>query len=224
MSKTNPKFRVGLVVDRSGSMAGPTLTDHIGGIKSFIADQQKQPGNTYLTFVQFDGHDPFEVIYDDVDVKSINTEDIFITPRSNTPLLDAVGKTIARLEEQEKQNPSDQVVLMVVTDGEENASTEWNKTDLKHVIDQKKDDWQFMFLGAGLDSFSDAHSLGVANHAVVNNANVQQMYAMNSTKLSTARSAVSNNRSKAEVYSSLCYTDEDKQILQNTWNANSTGE
>ena len=191
MSKVN----VTIVLDRSGSMQS-AKDDHIGGLKSFIKDQQNQEGKVSFTFVQFDSHDPFELKYDGVDIDTINIEEIDLIPRGGTPLLDAIGKTVAHIEEQEKKNKSDQVMFMIITDGHDNNSGEWTRDQVKKSIESKQGDWQIMFLGANIDSFSEAGSLGLQHNQVINYVNnahdVGQLYGSTSQKLRNTRSMVAS--------------------------------
>ncbi len=74
----------------------------------------------------------------------------------------------------EKSQPS-KVVLAIVTDGQENASREFNRAQIVKMIDEKtkKNDWQFVFLSSDLDAIRDAESYGIdkqANLAYVKDA------------------------------------------------------
>ena len=89
-------------------------------------------------------------------------------PRGNTALLDAMGRTInttkARLDALDEDNRPEKVIFIVVTDGHENCSKEF--TTRKQVLDlvterTDKDDWQFIYLGAGQDALAVGASLGV---------------------------------------------------------------
>jgi uncharacterized protein YegL len=154
-----------MVLDRSGSM-GHIRTDTIGGINSFIEAQQKGPGEATLTLVQFD--DQYQVDYLRTPIKEVQplTEETYI-PRGNTALLDAIGKTIVTLGEQYKKMPEsrrpERVIMVIQTDGEENASREYNKTTIKEMItlQQSTYKWDFIFLGANQDAFANARAMGI---------------------------------------------------------------
>jgi uncharacterized protein YegL len=149
-----------VVLDRSGSMA-TAKNDHEGGLKSFVEDQRSLPGDVRFTLVQFDTANPCEVIYDRAKIEDVT--EIKLIPRGGTPLLDAVGKSIAHLEaalDKAKAKP-DQTVVMIITDGEENESREWNRTQLAaRVKDLEAKGWTFLFLGANMDAFDEAGNLG----------------------------------------------------------------
>lgn len=208
-------FRIVMVVDRSGSMAGATLSDHIGGIKTFIKDQQNQVGETRFTLVQFDSNDPFEVLYDDVNVNDVNVEEVALVPRGGTPLLDAFGKTLAYAEEKETKKKSDKVIAVVITDGAENSSKEWTKAKLEQTVTEKqKAGWEFMFLGAGINAFADASSFGVSSGQVMNvcnsSADIKALYSsLSSHKINLARSLQDSCCDSAVVNDAFKYTAED---------------
>lgn len=146
------------LLDRSGSM-DICRDDTIGGFNSFVKDQAALGGK--LTLIQFD----HEILtsYSDVDLKNINplTTETF-QPRGSTALLDAIGETI---KSQKSSNP----LVIILTDGQENASTKFTKAHIKDLIEQKtKDGWTFMYLGANQDAFAEAGSLGIAPGRAVN--------------------------------------------------------
>lgn len=92
-------------------------------------------------------------------------------PRASTPLLDAIGRGINDLESSlsklgEADRPA-RVLMVVVTDGQENASREFRKEQIEKMIKEKteKDGWQFVFLSADLAAIKDAHDFGFAPSA-----------------------------------------------------------
>ena len=94
-------------------------------------------------------------------------------PRASTPLLDAIGRGINDLEQSlakltENERPS-QVVMVIITDGHENASREFKKNQVKKMIKDKieKHDWNFVFLSADMESIGDARDLGIDPDAIL---------------------------------------------------------
>lgn len=122
---------IAMVIDRSGSMSGKE-DDVIGGFNTFIQAQKKVPGKAIFTLVQFD--DQYEVMYDGVDIQEVKELDrTTYVPRNSTALLDAVGRTISTLGSKlasmgENDRPS-KVVVVITTDGFENASREHTRQD-----------------------------------------------------------------------------------------------
>jgi hypothetical protein len=160
------------VLDRTGSMQ-PIRDDVIGGFNTLLADQKAKPGECVMTVIQFDSEDPFEVICDAVpldQVPELSTETY--VPRSGTPLLDAEGRAIVKMEERAAKRaavgePAEAVVFATYTDGMENASREWTFVTLSAKKKEHEDDWAFLYLGVGHDAYSQARSVGTMNFNTV---------------------------------------------------------
>lgn len=152
------------ILDRSGSMDHLTK-DTIGGFNSMIESQKNEPGEAYVTTVLFDNY--YELLHDHVNVKDIKPITTEYYARGCTALLDAIGKTIdsvgARLSETPEDERPEKVIFIITTDGMENASYKFTKSEIKKMIEhqQSKYSWVFMFLGANMDAVSEACSLGI---------------------------------------------------------------
>lgn len=152
------------ILDRSGSMAG-LEKDTIGGFNSMIDKQKQLDGEATVTTVLFDDH--YEVLHDRINLKGISplTENEYFV-RGTTSLLDAIGKTIAKMKEVEKatlpEARAEKVMFVITTDGEENSSKEYSIEQIKKVISMQKElGWEFVFLGANIDAIQTATSLGL---------------------------------------------------------------
>lgn len=152
-----------LVVDRSGSMQA-IREDAQGGINAFIQDQAKQPGEALLTLVQFDTD--YDFVHRGVPIAKAPPFEL--VPRGATALLDAVGRAInetgARLAQMPEADRPGLVVFVVTTDGQENSSREFTKSQIKEMIERQQSqyNWQFTFLGANQDAFAEAGQMGIA--------------------------------------------------------------
>lgn len=147
------------LLDRSGSMGG-IEKDTIGGYNSYIDSQRGK--NVKVTTILFD--DKYEVLHNRVDVdniKKLTNKEYYV--RGCTALLDAIGKTIREMED---KNPN-KVIFIITTDGYENASTKYNKSQIKELISVHKD-WKFMYIGADIDSYSEGRSLGIKDEFIAN--------------------------------------------------------
>lgn len=162
--------KIVFVVDRSGSMAG-IANDVIGGYNKFIADQKAlKHGTCDVSFYQFDTL--YEAVYENTPIDFVkDLDNKTFVPRSCTALLDAVGNTIknvgshlAKLQESERP---DKVLVVIITDGEENSSHTytWNqiKKDVEHQTNVYK--WQFTYIGANQDAWQVGANLGIAKGA-----------------------------------------------------------
>lgn len=155
-----------VILDRSGSMES-IRDDTIGGFTTFLGEQRGRPGNATLTLVQFDSQDPYEVIHSFRPVAEVPelTRETYV-PRASTPLLDAVGRGINDLEGKlvgiEPSRRPAKVIVVVITDGQENASREFRREQILKMIQDKEQHlgWQFLFLSADLDAMEDAEQQG----------------------------------------------------------------
>jgi len=156
-----------ILLDRSQSM-GSFGGEVVGTLNDFIAQQKEAGDNARLTLVQFDSVS-IETIRDAVpinEVTALGTNEF--QPRGCTPLLDALGQTIARTGERLKgiaeTDRPDKVVFVVFTDGFENASVEFKKEAVNKMIGVQESvyKWQFVYLGANQDAFLEAAALGMA--------------------------------------------------------------
>lgn len=156
-----------VILDRTGSMES-IRDDTIGGFNAFLKQQQAEPGTATLTLVQFDSQDPYEVIHRFAPVQDVPelTHETFV-PRASTPLLDAMGRGINDLEKSLSDIPKAKqparVVVVVVTDGQENSSREFKKGQVAKMVKEKQEKagWQFVFLSADMAAIGDAVEVGI---------------------------------------------------------------
>ncbi|MEO1589844.1 MAG: vWA domain-containing protein [Cyanobacteria bacterium J06632_22] len=162
-----------VLLDRTGSMQS-IRQDTIGGFNAFLNQQKEEPDLATLTLVQFDSQDPYEVVHNFRAIQSVPelTQATFV-PRASTPLLDAMGRCINDLEQNlmaiaEAERPA-RMVVVVITDGQENASREFRAEQVRSMIQEKQDnnDWQFVFLSADLAAINDALASGVKASATM---------------------------------------------------------
>ena len=157
--KTNYTHLI-LVLDASGSMLH--LQDAtIEGINSLVEKQQAEPGELTTALYTFN-----QGVREVQKFETLNRMNY--CPSGSTALLDAVciaihneGKTLAAKKEADRP---DKVVVVVDTDGEENASSRYKLEDLQALVEQQKAqyNWQFVFLGANIDAFAEGSKYGFA--------------------------------------------------------------
>ena len=187
------KTMICLILDRSGSMQGRE-TDVIGGVNAFIEEQKKLPDPASIAFVRFDSEaiERFRPMQALSEVKPLTREDY--QPRGGTPLLDAIGATITKLDEDWKTESPERAIVVIVTDGQENASKEYTKAKIQSLIKARQDSgmWAFIYLGANVDAFAEAGSMGIsmANTAGYTNtaAGTKSLYATASASVGRMRS------------------------------------
>jgi hypothetical protein len=166
---TNPNYTALLfIIDRSGSMMS-IKHDMEGGINGVLEEQKKLPGEVTVDVAYFD----YELTYDERFL-SLDSASIEIKPRGMTALHDAIvfstktfGAALSQLAEEDRPG---NVLVIIVTDGHENASIEAKLSDVKSLITQQQDvyGWEFLFLGANQDALETGASFGLRDGSSVN--------------------------------------------------------
>lgn len=139
------------LLDCSGSMDS-IRADTIGGYNSFVRSQ-KDLGGT-MTLYLF--NDTVKQVYKDVPIDEVKplTEKEFV-PHGSTALLDSMGHIL-------KHTNGTKVLMIILTDGEENCSKRYTKDHIKDLTTMRaKEGWDFVYLGANQDAFSVGHAIGI---------------------------------------------------------------
>jgi len=208
---------IGMILDRSGSMSS-CWSDVVGGYKQLVDDNKADSGKCTFTVAAFDTE--YELIEDFSDIQNVNSA-LTVKPRGGTALLDAIGKTIVSIGEKLAKLDEDdrpmKVMILVQTDGKENASKEFKKDDIKKLIDEHTNvyNWQFQFLGSDLNSLEDAMSYGFrkSNISTVQLVENQEAWSTISRKTKMARSA-----DNYETYAAaMRFTEQDQENLNKKW-------
>lgn len=171
------------VVDRSGSMKS-IAESMSAAFDAFIKKQALVPGECRVTVVQFD--DRYEPMYTALPLNQVPPYSIL--PRGQTALLDALGKTIVvtgkRFGAMKEEDRPSKVLFVIITDGQENASREYNQKQVFDLIkhQQERYAWEFIYLGANQDAIQVAQQLGVRQgNALTFDATEAGAYAMVAT-------------------------------------------
>lgn len=160
------------ILDRSGSMSG-LEGDTIGGFNSMIEKQRRQEGECYVSTVLFDNFS--EVIHDRLklsEIKNMTEDDYYV--RGCTALIDAIGGAIHHIANVHKYaRPEDlpeHTMFVIMTDGMENASHRYSSDKVKKMIECEKEKygWEFLFIGANIDSIETARHFGIGADRSVN--------------------------------------------------------
>ena len=151
-----------MILDKSGSMHG-LEADTIGGFNAMIEKEKKLGIDVRVTTVLF--NDKMDRLYEHREIRNVRplTERTYETG-GTTALLDAVGDTILHMEQSgAADRQGTKVIVVIITDGMENASTEFTKAKVKELISdkQEKAGWDFIYLGANIDAAEEADAIGV---------------------------------------------------------------
>ena len=166
-SKAKRVFNL-IIVDESGSMSVIRKQAFAGmneTLQTVREMQKKYPDtNQYVTLVTFDS-DHTKWHYDNTpaaDTRNLDWK--AYNPCAATPLYDAMGKAISKVNAQIDEG--DNVLVTVITDGEENSSEEWTLKMIRTMIEKlKKQNWTFTLIGTdNLDVETMAKSFAIDEH------------------------------------------------------------
>lgn len=160
------------ILDRSGSMRG-LEGETIYGYNTLLEKQKKEPGNAVVTTVLFDNE--YELLHDRVNIQDIGPiTDKEYNVKGFTALLDAAGKTVNNIGNAlkntvEAERPEN-VMFVIITDGLENASREFDYEKIHKMIEHQKSkyNWEFIFLGANIDAVAAAGRFGIGKDRAAN--------------------------------------------------------
>lgn len=152
------------ILDKSGSMSH-LVGDTIGGFNGFIESQKALDGKATLTTVLFDT--TWRMLHDGIDiheVKPMTTMDYIAG--GGTAMLDAIGEVINKVQDRHDElgaEKPENVLFVITTDGEENSSRKFTKSQIEKMIKHQTNGhgWKFMFLGANMDAVKEAESIGI---------------------------------------------------------------
>lgn len=196
-----------IIADRSGSMT-PIQKDMNGGLQELLKTQSELPGKLLIDITTFDGF--VEHIAENASYEDISFPIIY--PRGSTALLDAVGKTVNSLGErfskmEEEERPG-KVIVVIVTDGAENSSREYSNRQVRELVERQQNEynWEFVFLGANIDSFAVAGAWGIARGSTIT-------YATNSESVNNLSGLASNYLTTVRTVGSAAFSDADREKL-----------
>lgn len=169
--KTENTNRLGIYValDRSGSMVGEPWDVAIASINEYISEAKKEGTNGVYSVTAFDSlqgtkkieigstwQSGQEVYLEDVGSGSIQEYVPLVRtnfgPRGGTPLYDAAAQVMNKALKDYEDGNVDKAIAIILTDGHENASKEYNQTSIKKLVEElQKKNLEVIFLGANFD-------------------------------------------------------------------------
>ena len=198
-------LKIIFILDESGSMQG-TESDVIGGFNQFL-EQQKAKAYEKSSVSLYKFNSSWSKIFSDLPLNEIRPlQPGDYTPGGLTALYDAIGIAISEADKQNRhtrpghiaesrpgliaesttecapgataQSKPDMVMMVIITDGQENASREYDSRQVKRLIQEheQNENWQFIYLGSDLSNFADAEALGFKYKASSYKANLQQKF------------------------------------------------
>jgi hypothetical protein len=182
------KTEIICITDRSGSMY-KIRTDANGGFDKFIEDQKKIPGECRVSQVMFDN----EITAPYTGIPLADVPPLDLQPRGATALHDAIGRTLNTHGRRIKDEAwAELVIVVIITDGHENASVEYSQHQIKNMIKHAEGNgWKFVFLAANQDAFATGAGMGISGQHtrsfVADKVGTQSAYADTSAMVGSLR-------------------------------------
>lgn len=155
------KLEVVFILDKSGSMSG-SEENTISSFNEYLEKEKKNKFKTTITTVLFS--DDYKYLHNGIDVrkvKPITNKDYYVG--GCTALYDALGNTIQTIDKKD----TDKVLFIIITDGYENASREYDNNNIRSLIKKHKD-WEFIYIGADIDSYAAGNNIGIKRENIAN--------------------------------------------------------
>lgn len=179
------------VLDESGSMYN-SVDDVIGGFQKLIDEQKgEKNGECIISLYRFSS-----TVKKDYIGKLVNeVPKLYYSPGGCTAMNDGVGTAIDEIgkwlsDMDESERPSKNMIV-IMTDGQENASKEYNfdtvKAKIKHQ--EEKYSWTFVYMGTNLQDLKDANRLGIKMRSVSGSRNIAANYSHIDTYAKALRSS-----------------------------------
>ena len=191
------------VIDSSGSM-GPKAGDVRGGFNSYVDQLREEKASDYrLTAVTFDTQ--VATLFTALRLTEVPTLDTSnYRTGGNTALYDALGVSLAEqtsaIRKEDAPYGTERVLVIVMTDGEENSSRRFTKEQITGEIQQREaaGNWTFVYLGADQDAWAAAQGLGfaagnVAAYASTDTRDIFQKLARGTVRYSRSAAPQSKN-------------------------------
>lgn len=158
--KKKPLY-VNLLLDQSGSM-GQVFKQTLEGFNTYVDKLKENKNPTFFTLTKFNdvSTKPSYVAKPIAKVPKLTNKNY--TPQHQTPLYDAIGKTVSALERKiSRDKLKGDILFVVTTDGYENASREYDRKKIAELVKEKTaKGWEFVFMGADIDAWGVSSGLG----------------------------------------------------------------
>lgn len=162
------------IIDKSGSMES-IVGKAIEGFNSFLKEQQKADYQAYMSVMLFDT--AFQKFVKHTKIKNVEplTRKTY-RPDGGTALLDAIGISIDEfldwLGKHPKEERPEKTLFVILTDGEENSSTQYHSELIKLMVNEMRElfNCEFIYLGANQDACLQAERMGMSRSNAYNYA------------------------------------------------------
>lgn len=207
------------VLDDSASMQSCREAT-ISGFNEFLENQKKDAEETgiktFVSLYKFDGSN-VNVVFERVSINEVEPlNERTYNPRGMTNLYDAIGGVMMKINlhlSERKKKKRDSIIVTILTDGHENASSTFNSADVKQMVEKAEGkNWGFMFLGANINAFDAGASLGFGaqNTMQYTTNNMGDTMRAASAMTSRLKSSYADGMNSTLAYASSTFTDQER--------------
>lgn len=198
-------IHVCFVIDSSGSMAG-SEKDVVGGFRKTIEEQKAvKDGECIVSLYEFASG--VKQVYLGKKLDEVKDLDYFVGGMTRLydgigTAVDDVGKWLADMDESERPSKN---LIVIITDGGENSSTEYNLKDVKDRIKEQtnKYSWDFIYLGNDLSDAKDANDIGIKYRGFTSKKKFYNNYDVINTGITAYRCAANVAEASLALDSSI---------------------
>lgn len=156
-NKKNKLTQLYFLIDSSGSMSSIKKAMESGFSEFIDAQKKNKIDDMFVTLTTF-AYD-FKTVYSNKNID--NVESITIEPHGGTALYDAISSLFGIIEETKKKDSN--IIICIVTDGEENSSKKKNVNDIKKLISEAGEKGYIVeYMGANQDAVLAGGNIGIS--------------------------------------------------------------
>lgn len=161
------KVALGLLIDSSYSMSTMDTKETVSSLNQSVKDQIDTGKEVLVYGGKF--NNTYKLFLDGEKAENVNITEQHITPHGMTALLDGIKYFVkdvgCRL--QKMQDRPGSVIIIILTDGEENCSQNATREEVMNMIKHQKEkyNWNFVFLAANQDAIETGVKLGIDRDA-----------------------------------------------------------
>lgn len=167
MTKKQKITLVNFILDETGSMES-CREETISGFNEYVSTLKKAETSFQMSLTKFNSAKT-EIVFEAQDIQKVPelSRDTYV-PADLTPLYDAVGITVSRInsfiaQKKTSKKAIPNIICVIMTDGEENASKEYTREQVFDLVkEHEKEGWTFLFLGANQDAWASGSQIGLA--------------------------------------------------------------
>ena len=197
--KTHKVFNL-IILDESGSMESIKKTiitgfnEVVQTVKGVAKEYPEQAH--FITLVTFNAIKINTLLENESVEKLKEIDEKQYNPTAGTPLFDAMGNSISQLRKITQTHSEYNVLVTILTDGEENASKEYNGATIKQMVEElKQQNWTFTYIGANHDVEAFAASISINNTMKfeANEKDIKKMFSKEKASRMSYSNKIRNN-------------------------------